>query len=179
MSLHENFVLMASYNQWMNAKLYEAAGNLSEPDLKANKGAFFGSTFGTLNHLCVGDRIWLKRFSTQHPTPFASLDPIRELPLPVSLNQPLFDDFVEMRAHREWFDGIIVDWVTSLSEFDLQQPLTYTNTKGMVFTKNFAYVLLHFFNHQTHHRGQVTTLLSQAGFDVGTTDLLAIIPNES
>ena len=179
MPLRDNFLLMASYNQWMNLKLYEAAAQLSASDLWADKGAFFGSVFGTLNHLCVADRIWLTRFSKQHPTCFKVLDPIRELPLPEALNQPLFENFSDMRVHREWLDDVIVDWVKTVSEDDLQRPLSYTNTKGIRFTKSFSYVLHHFFNHQTHHRGQVTTLLSQAGLDVGTTDLLALIPDES
>lgn len=177
--LRDNFVLMASYNQWMNAKLYEAAGQLTASDLRADKGAFFGSVFGTLNHLCVGDRIWLRRFSKQHPANFSALHPIRELSLPAALNESLFESFSDMHAHREWLDGVIVGWVETLNEDDLQQPLSYTNTKGILFTKHFSYVLQHFFNHQTHHRGQVTTLLSQMGLDVGTTDLLTLIPNES
>lgn len=179
MSMRDNFVLTASYNRWMNEKLYDAAGRLSAAELSADKGAFFGSLFGTLNHLCVGDRVWLKRFSTQHPTPFASLDPIRELPTPTSLHQMLFDDFSDMQKHRVWLDDIIMQWIETINEDDLQQAVSYTNTKGIASTKNFAYLLMHFFNHQTHHRGQATTLLSQAGIDIGTTDLLALIPNES
>lgn len=178
MSLRDQFTLMAAYNRWMNEKVYAAADTLSAAELSADKGAFFGSVFGTLNHLCVGDRIWLKRFATQHPAQFVTLEPIRALPMPTALTQLLFDDFTEIRAHRAWLDALIIDWIATVSDDDLQQPLAYTNTKGIAFTKRFAYVLQHFFNHQTHHRGQITTLLSQAGVDVGVTDLLALIPDE-
>jgi uncharacterized damage-inducible protein DinB len=177
MSLHDHFTLMASYNQWMNAKLYDAADKLSAAELLADKGAFFGSVFGTLNHLCVADRIWLQRFA-KHPAQSALLEPIVALQRPTILNEMLFDHLTAMRAHRNWLDEIIVRWIGALSEDDLSQPLTYANTKGVVSSKGFAHLLTHFFNHQTHHRGQTTTLLSQAGIDVGVTDLLMVIPNE-
>lgn len=177
MSVHEHFKLLASYNQWMNEKVYEAAAQLGEDELLADRGAFFGSILGTLNHLVVGDTIWLKRFAT-HPACREVLKPIAGLPTPTALDQLLFTGLAGLREHRQWLDTLICDWVASLSEDDLDYVLSYRNTKGVPFKRPFSQLMLHFFNHQTHHRGQVSTLLSQAGVDLGVTDLLALIPNE-
>lgn len=170
--------LMATYNEWMNAKLYEAAGSLPDETLTADQKAFFGSILGTLNHLVAGDTIWLKRFAT-HPANYPALAPMRQLAVPKSLDQRLFTDFQRLSEHRKWLDGVITAWARSITETDLDHILSYANMKGVTTNKSFFSLLMHFFNHQTHHRGQVTTLLSQAGIDVGITDLLALIPNES
>ena len=176
MSRTSHVCLMASYNEWMNAKMYEAARSLPEEELSANRKAFFGSILGTLNHLVVGDTIWLKRFAT-HPANHASLEPIRRLPTPESLDQRLFTNMQNLADHRKWLDGVITEWARSIAESDLDHVLRYANMKGVAANKNFFSLVMHFFNHQTHHRGQVTTLLSQAGINVGVTDLLALIPN--
>jgi uncharacterized damage-inducible protein DinB len=167
---------MIPYNEWMNAKVYEVASSLPEEELSANRKAFFGSILGTLNHLVVGDTIWLKRFAT-HPANHALLDPIRRLPSPESLDQRLFTNIRGLSDHRKWLDGVITEWARSIAESDLDHVLRYANMKGVAANKSFFSLVMHFFNHQTHHRGQVTTLLSQAGIDVGVTDLLALIPN--
>jgi len=178
MSTCADVVLMASYNEWMNAKLYESAGKLSPRELCADRGAFFGSIIGTLNHLVVGDTIWLQRFA-RHPAAHASLAPVRALVAPAALNQVLFEQFAPLRAHRRMLDSVIMRWAAELTEADLQHVLHYVNSRGIASQKRFASLVTHFFNHQTHHRGQATTLLFQAGQDVGVTDLLALIPNEA
>ena len=178
MSRTDHIRLMAAYNAWMNARLYEAAGKLPAAALAADRKAFFGSILGTLNHLLVGDRIWLARFAA-HPAKHAALDPLRALAPPQRLDQLLFEDFQRLSAHRRWLDGVINAWADSLAEADLDHPLHYANMKGATADRNFFSLVMHFFNHQTHHRGQVTTLLSQGGIDVGATDLLALIRNES
>lgn len=177
MSVREHFVLMASYNQWMNVKLYEAAGKLSQQELAMDRKAFFGSLLGTLNHLIVGDTIWLKRFS-MHPANHIALDPVRQLTIPSSLDQIVFTDFAALLERRNLLDDMICTWAASLTDNDLEHILPYTNSKGIVGRRKLDGLLLHFFNHQTHHRGQATTLLHQAGQDVGSTDLLRLIPNE-
>jgi len=177
-TLRNHIALMAGYNQWMNARVYEAAGKLSQEDLAVDRKAFFGSLLGTLNHIVVGDTVWLKRFAT-HPARHRALDPIRSMPTPASLDQVLFNDFVPLRNHRERLDNIIKEWAASLKDADLEHTLEYTNMKQVPARRSFAWLVLHFFNHQTHHRGQATTLLSQAGQDVGVTDLLMLIPDEA
>jgi uncharacterized damage-inducible protein DinB len=168
---------MAEYNEWMNTKLYEAAMTLSDEELVANRKAFFGSIIGTLNHLVVADTVWLKRFAT-HPANYSALEFVKVLPVPISLDQLLFSDIRSLSAHRKDLDQIINDWAHSISEEDLDYVLAYSNMKGISANKNYFSLVMHFFNHQTHHRGQATTLLSQANVDVGITDLLAIVPNE-
>lgn len=169
---------MAQYNEWMNAKLYEAASSLSDEELVADRKAFFGSILGTLNHLVVGDTLWLKRFAT-HPANYPVLEAVRNLPTPTSLDQLLFTDMPGLAVRRKLLDRVITEWAQSIAEQDLDHVLSYTNTKGVAASKDFFSLVMHFFNHQTHHRGQATTLLSQAGVDVGVTDLLVLIPNEA
>lgn len=178
MSLKYHFELLATYNQWMNSKVHEAAGQLSTADLAKDRGAFFGSILGTLNHILVGDTIWLKRFAT-HPSCLNSLREVAELHNPTSLDQILFDDLESLSKQRTWLDRQVVNWIAQLSEGDLDFILSYQNTKGIPANKRYSSLLLHFFNHQTHHRGQVSTLLSQAGVDIGVTDLLVQIPEET
>ena len=172
----EYVVAMAAYNEWMNAKLYASAGGLSAEALALERNAFFGSIIGTLNHIVVGDTIWLKRFAT-HPARHSSLDPVRELSDPAALNQCLFSKFDELLARRKTLDALMREWSTELTEDDLGHILSYRNMKGVAARKSFAGLLVTFFNHQTHHRGQATTLLSQAGMDVGVTDFVALLPD--
>jgi len=169
---------MATYNEWMNAKLYEAAMGLPEEELIANKKAAFGSILGILNHLVVGDTIWLKRLAT-HPAHYSALELIRSLSAPTSLDQLLFTDFQSLSKHRKLLDQVITEWAHSITGHDLEHVLSYTNTKGVATHKNFFSLVMHFFNHQTHHRGQATTLLWQSNVDIGVTDLLALIPDET
>jgi uncharacterized damage-inducible protein DinB len=178
MSTCDQFVLMAAYNEWMNAKLYDAAAKLSPQELAADRKAFFRSIIGTLNHIVVADIYWLKRFAT-HPSHCASLDPLRQMPAPVALDQILYDEIGALSDRRKMLDGVIQKWSAALRAEDLHHVLRYTNSRGVAGTRRFSSLVMHFYNHQTHHRGQATTLLFQAGVDVGVTDLLALIPNES
>ncbi|WP_392343704.1 DinB family protein [Pseudoalteromonas prydzensis] len=178
MSLKDHFELLSIYNQWMNSKIYKSASLLSAPDLAKDRGAFFGSILGTLNHILVGDTIWLKRFAT-HPSCVNSLQEVANLPNPTSLSQIVFDDIGSLSEHRAWLDRQIINWIAELTEGDLDFVLSYHNTKRIPANKRYSSLVLHFFNHQTHHRGQVSALLSQASADVGVTDLLALIPEET
>ncbi len=168
---------MATYNEWMNLKIYEASAKLTREELLKDRGAFFRSILGTLNHLVVADTLWLKRFHSLRN--FQSLASILQLKTPTRLNEILFDDLQKLTTHRKFLDSTIKQWSEELTDDDLGQKLRYTNTQGVESLKNFFSIVTHFFNHQTHHRGQVTTLLSQAGQDIGVTDLLALIPHET
>ena len=166
---------MAAYNAWMNTRLYEVAGRLSSTALLVERGAFFGSILGTLHHIVNGDTVWLKRFA-RAPVQSACLDPVRALESPAALDQIRFRELPELRARRTLLDTAIVGWSGELTDADLRVAVTYTNMKGDTISKRLDGLLVHFFNHQTHHRGQATTLLTQAGEDVGITDLLAVLP---
>ena len=169
--------LMANYNQWMNTTLLSTLQSLSHEQLTQNQGAFFGSIMGTLNHITVGDTIWLKRFA-KHPASHAESLAFHRLAPIHKLNHPLFNTLPELADYRTKLDSQIILWVEALSEADLDETLVYENMQGIVARKNFFSLLMHFFNHQTHHRGQVSTLLSQNGVDFGDTDLVLLIPND-
>lgn len=176
MSGTAHIALLARYNEWMNNKLYEAAATLPPGELEADRKAFFGSLLATLNHIAVADTIWLKRFAG-HPGFAAALAPIAALPAPAALDQMLFDSFDALRARRTFLDRQVLAWAPTLREEDLEAVITYHRLNGDAHHKPLGGLLLHFFNHQAHHRGQATTLLSQAGVDVGSTDLLMLIPD--
>jgi uncharacterized damage-inducible protein DinB len=151
---------MANYNRSMNERLYECCAGLSEEARKRNSGAFFKSIHGTLNHLLVGDRVWLGRFTGRLFTPR-------------SLDQELYSDFTELRSERALTDAAIEAWAGSLTDPQLVNEFEYVSfTAKKSHRFPFWFVVTHFFNHQSHHRGQLTTLLSQQGIDPGVTDLI-------
>lgn len=142
--------------------MFIICGAMSEQERKQDRGAPFKSISGTLNHLLVTDRLWLGRF---YAKPF----------LVPSLGHELYADFEELQREREITDGAIFDWVNSLTDEALEGNLTFmTFTNPTEFTKPLWVCALHLFNHQTHHRGQLTTLIEQAGYDCGVTDLGAM-----
>lgn len=149
---------MAAYNQWMNVKLYDCAARLSDEQRRQDRGAFFKSLHGTLAHLIDVDMIWLHRFTGR------SLDALT--------TAGRFDDFAAMRAHRGPLDDEILTWAGALEPAWLAADFRYySKAYDAHYTKPAWLLVAHFFNHQTHHRGQATTLLMQAGIDPGPTDL--------
>jgi uncharacterized damage-inducible protein DinB len=176
MSLVADFQLMARYNQWMNERLYAAAAALDEAELRADRGAYFGSILATLDHILAADAHWLSRFAANFPE-LASLEPLRRGPLPELVRGITFPDFARLREKRAAMDDVFVSFAREATEATYARPLHYVNSAGESCTRQAALVLRHVFNHQTHHRGQVTTLFSQRGIDVGVTDLSALIPD--
>lgn len=174
MSDANQLILLAEYNQLMNERLYAAASNLSYVQLNEDCGAFFKSVIGTLNHILVGDIIWLKRFAVQ-PASQEVLSYISELEKPESLDAILFKDLNALNSERKKIDQIIVNWVAALPDDVLNDCIAYQNMAGRSFNKPYVSLVHHLFLHQVHHRGQVTTLLSQFGVDFGDTDLIEII----
>jgi uncharacterized damage-inducible protein DinB len=176
MSTNAYFSHLASYNQWMNTKLYEAAAGLPEAALHQDRGAFFGSVFGTLNHIAIGDILWFKRIARCFPG-LASLRCVDQLPPPVFPNTPLCETLSELARLRGMLDEAIIAFCAEAGPARLGEALEWTSTKGVTSRKLLGDVLVHVFNHQTHHRGQATTLFSQMGIDVGATDLLLLLPD--
>ncbi len=170
-----NLQLMSQYNQWMNQKIYQAAQQLGNESSQQDQRAFFGSIFGTLNHIWVADIIWLRRFS-QHPRQYPSLGSLPKLSSYTALDQLVANDIETLNKLRQELDRIIIQWCAEIAPADLEHSLEYFDTKGNLYNKNFGLLIQHFFNHQTHHRGQVSTLIVQQGVDVGVTDLLKLIP---
>ena len=178
-----HFELMANYNAVMNQKICDAIARLAEDVLWQDNKAFFGSILGTLNHLMVGDLIWLSRFNHLNCVDnnhvigngFKALESLENFPLPTALTQTLYRNKEDFTRNRQALDQIIIQFIDETIESDYSTTLTYTNTKDNVFTKSFSMLLQHLFNHQTHHRGQVTTLLNQMGINISETDLLMLI----
>ena len=162
----EYFQTLSRYNRWMNEKLYDVCDSMPDELRREDRGAWFKSVHGTLNHVLLCDRLWLGRFAHQ-PYPAHSLD------------EELFHDWDEMKREREKTDDAIDAWLASLCDEQLQVPLTFTGISNpQERTMVLWVVTAHMFNHQTHHRGQLTTLMEQSGYDSGGTDLL-VMPSVS
>jgi len=158
--MKSNFEMLAAYNTWVNERLYEAAANLSDAEYRKDRGAFFGSLHGTLNHLLLGDLIWMRRFTGEGAEP-DKLDAI------------LFEDLTELRAARRAEDARIEDYIKRLDEAALTGTIHYRTTRNPTdIEQELAPLLIHFFNHQTHHRGQAHCLLTASAGAAPSFDLL-------
>ncbi len=154
------FAMMAGYNKWANTRLYEAADALSQDRYHEDRGAFFSSLNGTLNHLLVADRIWMRRLTGSGPQPSA-------------LNEILHEDLRELKAARIAEDERIIAYVRDLSDDALSGQIRYRRmTRPEEVCQPLAPLLAHLFNHQTHHRGQAHCLLTQLAGDAPSLDLL-------
>ncbi|HST76339.1 MAG TPA: DinB family protein [Acetobacteraceae bacterium] len=143
-----HFDSLARYNEWANRRLYAAAADLSDAQYRTDRGAFFKSMHGTLNHLLVTDRIWMRRITGKGDAP-DRLDAI------------LFDDLSQLRIAREAEDARIVDHVTGLTEAQLAGVIRYRRVSTPdLYEQQLAPALAHLFNHQTHHRGQAHAILT-------------------
>ncbi|MFZ5893583.1 MAG: DinB family protein [Myxococcota bacterium] len=157
----------------MNDKLYGIAATLSDEERKRDRGAFFKSIHGTFNHLLLADRVWLARFKgVSVPAGFMGPGGIR------TLDQELYVDFEELRRERAVTDTELSTWISEVTTERLEAPLVYMR-RGQKQESPLWWAVAHVFNHQTHHRGQITTLLSQQGRDPGSTDLFAMLHEEA
>ena len=157
--MKQHFEMMAAYNQWANERIYAAATEHEQDALERNVGAYFKSMIGTLNHILVADRIWMRRFTGEGDAPM-KLDAILHSPLPA------------LTIAREAEDRRIVEWISSLDEEAFAGRFTYvTVTDVRTVSQRLAPALSHLFNHQTHHRGQAHTIISLLGSEPPALDL--------
>src|SRR5690242_6111256 len=156
-----HYAALARYNAWANHRLYDAAAELSDEEYRADRGAFFKSMHGTLNHLLTADWVWMHRFTGQGPSP-TRLDAINH------------EQLSELRRAREAEDRRIADYVDGLTEQQFAGTIRYrrVSTPDEI-EQALAPALTHFFNHQTHHRGQAHTILCGFGRRDLVLDLLA------
>ena len=161
-ALVRNFRMLVRYNALANRRLYEACACLSDAERKKRRPAFFGSIHGTLNHLMVGDRIWLARFSGEE-VPSTNLDAI------------LYEDFGELREAREEEDSRIEAFAAGIDERFLKGTIRYVNNEGRTLEDPVELLAAHFFNHQTHHRGQVHDMFTQTEVPPPVLDLHRVI----
>jgi uncharacterized damage-inducible protein DinB len=160
LSASAHYRMFSHYNAWANHRLYAAAAQLSVEQYRADRGAFFKSIHGTLNHLLATDRIWMRRFTGEGDAP-ARLDAI------------LFETLGELRAAREAQDLRIVNFVESLDDARIAGTIKYRRLSSPEqYETQLAPALAHWFNHQTHHRGQVHAMLTGLVGEAPELDLL-------
>jgi uncharacterized damage-inducible protein DinB len=160
--LIEHFQLLAHYNTLANRKLYEVCSQLSDAERKRIRPAFFKSIHGTLNHIMLGDRIWMERFEGKQMSS-TGLDTI------------LYEEFDELRKARVLEDERIEAFMSGLEEDFVTKTVNYVNNAGKVHTDPANLLLAHFFNHQTHHRGQIHDMLSQTEIAPPSLDMHRVI----
>lgn len=154
--------LLALYNRLANERLYEACAALSDEERRLDRKAFFRSIHGTLNHIMIGDRIWLARFEG------------REVPSTGLAEEP-YGDFAALRAVRAEEDARIEAMAARLTPADLAGSIRYVNNEARTLEDPVELLIVHFFNHQTHHRGQVHDMLCQAGHRSLVLDMHRVI----
>jgi len=154
--------MLARYNKIANERLLEACANLDDAEYRKQRQGSFGSIHGLLNHMLLGDQIWMARFEGNgRATP--------------ALNTVLFDNFPTLRSARVEQDARIESFFVGLDACFLERSLSYTNSRGKNYDEKAPVAVSHFFNHQTHHRGQVHVMLSQTHVAPPSLDLHRII----
>jgi uncharacterized damage-inducible protein DinB len=161
-SLVAHFQLLAQYNTLANWRLYDACAELDDGERQQIRKAFFKSIHGTLNHSLLGDRIWLNRFEGKK-VPSTGLDAI------------LYADFDQLRAARVVQDAHTEAFAANVTAEFLTKTIRYRNNRGNIHTDSVPLLMAHFFNHQTHHRGQVHDMLSQTAIAPPSLDLHRVI----
>ena len=158
------FPMLARFNQWANERLYDACATLTDTERKRDRKAFFGSIHNTLNHLLVVDRIWVGRLAGAEP-------PIK------SLDQIIFEDFDALRAARRQEDQRFIQIVDAIPEGRLEETVNYRRMSEprTPQAKPVHIALITLLNHQTHHRGQVHNMLSQAGVKPPALDIIYFV----
>lgn len=157
--------LMAAYNSEMNRRIYAGADRLTEAQRREDRGLFWTSLFGTLNHLMWADRQWMSRLSDW---------PKNTIPNPQS--PTLIADWQDLKSERTKADAKIEAWAAGIDDAWLSEDLVwFSGAAGKEMRREKHGLMVHFFNHQTHHRGQAHAALTGFGIDPGDTDLFLVV----
>ncbi|GAA0820826.1 DinB family protein [Colwellia asteriadis] len=178
MSLVKNFQMLARYNQRINNQLLTCCLTLSNAQLTANTNSFFPTIISYWNHLLFGDLILLGRLAKNNIANI-SIDDFSKFPTPKSPQDVYYNNLADIAQLREQLDRLIIQYCQQLTDEECRQSINYQTTEGQPMTKVVADVTQHIFNHQTHHRGQLTCILSQFNVDYGSMDLPVIVPEGS
>jgi uncharacterized damage-inducible protein DinB len=154
---------LARYNRWRNDALYAAADRLDDAERRAERGAFFKSIHGTLNHLLWADAMWLHRLAAGEK-PDCGIDE----------SGAYLADWETMTSARVATDERLSQWAETLTEDWLRRDFAFVSSQGFKSEQPGWVVAVHVFNHQTHHRGQAHALLTAAGVDPGVTDFIRL-----
>jgi uncharacterized damage-inducible protein DinB len=156
---------MAAYNAEMNRRLYAAAACIPDAERKADRGAFWGSIHGTLVHLVWGDQVWMARF-----------DGWARPPVRIKESAGMIEDFDQLAEERVKADARIEDWAARVTEPWLAEDLVwFSAAANREMKQHRGFLVAHFFNHQTHHRGQVHGMITACGQPTGDTDLMLVV----
>ena len=162
MDLLDGFRMLAGYNRIANERIYEQCSQLEPEEYLLARSGSFGSVHGLLNHVLLGDRIWMSRFAgAGNTTP--------------PLNSVLHERFADLRSARREEDARIVAFFETANSDFLQRQIPYINNQGKSYVESASVAVLHFFNHQTHHRGQIHVMLSQTPVKPPSLDLHRIL----
>jgi len=178
MSLAKNFHMLARYNQRMNEQLLTCSLALPKVSLEKETHSFFPNIINYWNHIMFGDVILLRRLAANNVAQL-SLDDMAAFPTPKSPQDIYYRTLSDLAPVRRQLDQLIIRYCEQLTEIDCNQFITYTSTEGEPITKAVADITQHIFNHQAHHRGQLTCVLSQCGVDYGCMDLPIVVPEGS
>lgn len=178
MSLVTNFQMLAKYNQRINEQLIICCQSLPKEDLTKESHSFFPNIISYWNHIIFGDLIMLTRLAANEVASLSLAD-FTELPTPKSPHDIYHDNFSDVIELRNNVDVLINLYCRNLTDENCQQFISYQTTEGESITKKVADITQHMFNHQTHHRGQLTCILSQLGVDYGCMDLPVIVAEGS
>jgi len=162
MNLVTHFQNMARYNRVANERIFAVCAQLDDAEYRKQRAGSFGSIHALLNHILLGDRIWMSRFEGGGKTT-------------PPLNSILFDDFAALRQARAEEDAHIEAFFEHATREIFDRSLSYTNSRGQDYVDPTAVAVAHLFNHQTHHRGQVHVMLSQTSLQPPSLDLHRIV----
>jgi len=178
MSLAKNFTMLSHYNQRMNEQLLSCCIELPQTSLEQTTQSFFPTIIHYWNHLIFGDVILLSRLAANGIAQLSSND-MAAFPIPKTPQDIYFHNLADLVPVRRQLDQLIIRYCQQLTEADCEKFISYTSTEGESICKAAADVTQHIFNHQAHHRGQLTCVLSQFGVDYGCMDLPMIVPEGS
>lgn len=163
--------LLARYNSETNLKMNEKISALDEKSWNARFSGYYPSIRAVCNHLYIADFNWLKRLSGLRIYEFGNHDVFKES---LSLASEAFTTTNEYIKKRNVLDRLFLVMAQEVTDEDFERPLRYKNFKGEDQEKNFGNLLLHVFNHQTHHRGMISLYLEMIGVQNDFSNLISL-----
>ncbi len=151
--------MLADYHQWAHARLLQYVEALSKEEYHQPCGLYFTSVHGTYNHMLVGDYLWYGRFVNERV----------DLP---GLDHELCTSRASLVAALTVQTNKWVDYIEQLTEGRLEENLTYHSVAGVQYSLPKGQLLAHVFNHGTHHRGQVSSIVTQLGYPCPEIDMV-------
>jgi uncharacterized damage-inducible protein DinB len=163
---------LADYNEIANRKMNALVGTLDEEQWARKFGGYFSSVRSLCNHLYISDFNWLKRFSLLRPFEYIKDDLFRK---ELKFGAHAFEKKEEYLRDRNVLDAYLKRFTQEVTELDLEKRLCYKDSGGGDHNQDFGLVILHVFNHQTHHRGMVSIYLEEMEIENDYSNIMDII----